>query len=362
MITVIVGAQYGGEGKGKIAAFLGTNVRYDVVCRCGGVNSSHTVVKNGESYKFRMLPTTVSTGTDAKIVFGAGSLIHIDTLLCEMNEWNISSDQVLIDKNAGIVSEECVQMQRKDPRYEQIGSTLTGTGYATAERSLRRLKLAKDYHILESMIDDASEYLYRTLSDNGNVLVEGHQGAMLSNYHGDYPYTSSRDSVASAMLSELGIGLAWPVFVVLVFRAFEVRNHKGRLNNEIRKSHARKLGVIEFGGGSWGIPDRERRVGFFDPSVLQHAVRINTPSMLAITGADHLSPKMYAATDCNVESQSIREFLKTVESLSSVQVGIVSTGPETKHAYFRTKSGLTELCRDRFSQPIDRAEGIQRLG
>ncbi|MEQ8964873.1 MAG: adenylosuccinate synthetase [Azospirillaceae bacterium] len=337
MITIVVGGQYGGEGKGKVCAFLARNENFEIVCRCGGINSSHTIVQNDRAYRFRMLPTAVSEARP-KIVFGPGSLLHIPTLLKEMSDWNVHKDDVLIDPLAGIVSEECIKAQRQDSRYQTIGSTLTGTGYATAERAKRRLKLARDYQEISAMLGCTRNFLYRAAEQNKRILLEGHQGALLSNYHGDYPFTSSRDSTAAAMLSEVGLGLRWKYDVVLVIKAFETRNHVGKLRNEIAADKALRMGIKEVGGGSWGIADRARRVGMFDHEVLQTAVQLNTPNRIALTGVDYLFPSMKDATSADVEVADFETFLKSIQGWAGVAVEIVTTGPETASGYYRAGS------------------------
>jgi len=337
MITIVVGAQYGGEGKGKVTAYLSSLKKFDYICRCGGPNSSHTIVNRKSRYRFRMLPTSVSEPKSRKatILFGAGALIHIPTLFQEMSDWHVDPLQVRIDPLAGIISEDCIASQRADTRYTQIGSTLTGTGYATAQRALRKLRLARDEDALKTMLTDTRETLYRAANNGRNVLVEGHQGAQLSNYHGDYPFTSSRDSTAAAMISELGLGLKWKYDVVLVFKAFQTRNHAGTLRNELSPRDAEILGISETGGGSWGIPDKTRRVGLFDPEVLSIAVKLNTPQRLALTGSDYLFPSMRAQKSEREECPDLTRFITSVEEQVRVPISIVSTGPRTEDAYLR---------------------------
>ena len=208
MITIVVGAQFGGEGKGKIAAYLAYRDRPNVACRCGGPNSSHTVVWKGKQYRLRMLPTAAVINPKIDVYFGAGTFVHPPTLFSEMAEIKFQG-RLVIDPRAGVITEDIIRAQRRDPRYSTIGSTLTGTGYASALRCLRSLKLAKDSpEISQSSVQlsDVSFAVSDVLKNRGSVLVEGHQGFGLSNYHGDYPYTSSRDSTASSMLAEIGLG------------------------------------------------------------------------------------------------------------------------------------------------------------
>src|SRR5258708_4043101 len=112
MISIVVGGQLGGEGKGKGCAYLASAINFEVVCRCGGVNSSHTVVTDSREIRLRMLPTAATVNRSNIIVFGAGSLIHIPTLMKEMNELGITGNRIAIDRQAGIVTEEEISQQR----------------------------------------------------------------------------------------------------------------------------------------------------------------------------------------------------------------------------------------------------------
>jgi adenylosuccinate synthase len=330
MITIVVGSQYGGEGKGKICAFLGARDQPELVCRTGGVNSSHTVVSGAAQHRLRMVPAS-AVHHQSKIIYGAGSLLHIQTLFDEMRALGISADDVIIDERAGIVTEECISAQRADPRYEKLGSTLTGTGYATAQRAQRRLPLAREFNVLRPFMKDVPKYLHTALLANQRVLVEGHQGSGLSNYHGDYPFTSSRDCIAAALLSELGVGLAHPSEVVLVVKLFPTRNHGGALPHEIGVKEAEQYGIFEQGGGSWGIADKRRRVGTLDHNTVKRAIMLNTPSYLALTGLDYSFPNLRgarAAADLTPEAISL---LKTLNRALGVHIGLVSTGPDTDH-------------------------------
>lgn len=335
MITLVVGAQYGGEGKGKISAFLATQEHFSAVCRTGSVNSKHTVVYRGETYDLRQLPTPAALGFSGTIVFGAGSLIHIPTLQKEMKMLNVDTEQVIIDPQAGILADEHTNEQRNDIRYKKIGSTMTGTGYATAQRALRKLSLAREHDELKGMIGPASETLWKCVQNDEHVLVEGHQSVGLSNYHGDYPYVSNRDSVAAELLSELGLGPRLPLRIILVVKAFPTRNHNGRLPNEMSMEEADGLGIYEYGGGSWGIENNRRRVGRIDLNDVSYAARLNTPTEIALTGVDYLEPTVQGSTSEKNLTENVWEFIHSIEQAAGVPVSMVSTGPETSAVVYR---------------------------
>lgn len=327
MITLVVGAQYGGEGKGKISAFLAWRHRFDVACRCGGPNSSHTVVHNGREFRLRMMPAAAVIRRDIDVYFGAGTLIHWPTLEAEMAETDFKG-RLLIDPNAGVVTQEIVDEQRQDDRYGAIGSTLTGTGYAASLRSLRKLELAKDFSELKEYTHSSvSTQLRSDILEKRSVLVEGHQGYGLSNYHGDYPFTSSRDSTASEMLSELGLGPNQEKMrIVLATKIFPTRNHAGHLGDELCEADADALGIKEYGGGAWGIPNRRRRVSTFDTDLVVRAAFANSATEIALTGADYLDRNLRGRRKL-IESEPLEDFLFSLSKAPLPPVRLISTSP-----------------------------------
>lgn len=329
MITLVLGGQYGGEGKGKISAFLAKQEAFDIVCRTGGVNSKHTAIDNGKVFDLRQIPTAATTGFKGKIIYGAGSLIHIPTLFEEIKLTGVSESQILIDPQTGILTDENIKAQRADSRYANLGSTMTGTGYATAQRALRKLPVAREFPELESMLGNVPAFLHDALIANKKVMVEGHQSSGLSNYHGDYPYTSNRDSTAAALLSELGIGPRYEMRIVLVVKAFPTRNHNGRLPNEISIEEADKLNIAEYGGGSWGIENNRRRVGRIDLGDIKRAAYLNTPTEIALTGLDYLEPQLKGSTSNKDLPAAIKLLIHDIEKAGGVPVSMISTGPET---------------------------------
>ncbi len=334
MITLLVGGQFGGEGKGKIASALSFKHSYDIVCRCGGVNSSHTVVINKNEIRLRMLPASTVVDKKPLVVFGPGTLIHIDTLFDEIKSVKYNRARIKIDPKAGVVSQDCIREQRRDKRYTQLGSTLTGTGYAAAKRAQRYLRLARDYKRLAPFMDDTAELLFQAASKEKKILVEGHQGVGLSNYHGDYPYTSSRDCTTAELFSEIGLSTRWPHRVILVIKMFPTRNHAGTLSGELSEKHATAMGISEYGGGSWGIKDKRRRVGLLDYDQINHAIRLNTPDALAITGIDYLDKSSAGVSNYTLLGQKALELIKNIEKETKRQVRILSTGPGVSETIF----------------------------
>jgi adenylosuccinate synthase len=262
-------------------------------------------------------------------VFGAGSLLHIPTLFAEAKALGVAAEDIKIDPQAGVVTDDCTEAQRADLRYNEIGSTLTGTGYASAARCQRSLRLAKSFRELRPYLCDVAQLLFLAGRENTKILVEGHQGTSLSNYHGDYPFTSSRDCIAAALMSELGLAPNVNSEVVLVLKLFPTRNHGGHLPREMSEPEAVALGIEEFGGGSWGITDNRRRVGKLELTTARRAIMLNGPTYVALTGFDYMFPGLRGANAISDLTQESAKYLDFLSKRLGVPIGIVSTGPDT---------------------------------
>jgi adenylosuccinate synthase len=328
-IDVVVGAQFGGEGKGKVCAYLAATESPKALIRCGGPNSGHSVVDDGTEFKLHMIPTG-ALYTDCPIILPAGALIHIATLKREAERLKCT-DRVMVDPQAGIIRDEMIEEQALDQFYASAGSTLAGTGYAAARRALRRLPLAKEEPEIARWLEDTLPFLMNNCLLRGeSVLLEGSQAYGLSNYHGDYPYCTSRDTTVMAMLSQVGVGPAYLGRSILAVRFFPTRNHQGYLPDELSAAEMEELGIKEYGGADdQRMGKVARRAGRLDPEDLERAVWANSPACLALLGADYLDRSCRGETDRRRLPARVLEEVERVESRVGVKVGFVSTGPGT---------------------------------
>jgi adenylosuccinate synthase len=328
-LTVVVGGQFGGEGKGLATATLARHLSADILVKTGGPNCSHSYVAGGRRYQLRMVPSGANFGPST-IVYPAGSLIHIDTLMRELSEVGFTGELV-IDHRAGIVTADHIEEQKRDDFYDTAGSTRTGTGRATALRAARRLPLADTQTTLQPYLRDVSSLLASQLNIGRHVLVEGSQGFGLSNYHGTYPYVTSRDSTAPEFLSQLGLGHHWITNVILVIKCMPTRNAggDGPLADELDSKSVDDLGdaISEYGGGTYGERGQRRRVGLFDFELLRRAVIANTPAELFVTGFDRLSTaiKLDVIKD---RYDSLEAFRTRVERMAAVPIGFEGWGED----------------------------------
>jgi adenylosuccinate synthase len=331
--TVIVGAQWGDEGKGKIVDLLAQES--DIVCRYqGGPNAGHTVIVDGETFKFRQLPSGIVSGKLS--VLGNGCVVDPEVLLAEMDDLEgrgLSVEQLRVSGNAHLIMPWHIALDGASEKRLgklQIGTTRRGIGPAYADKAARigiRVQDLLDPKILRQKIETAlaeknvwlervyehepfaleevaaryEDYAQRlrpfvadtsllvdeALKDGKRVLLEGAQGTLLDLDHGTYPFVTSSNPVAGAAATGIGIGPTRIDAVVGVAKAYVTRVGAGPFPSEMEEpagSEIRELGQ-EYGT----VTGRERRPGWLDLVALRYAVRLNGITSLALTKLDILS-------------------------------------------------------------------------
>ena len=331
--TVIVGAQWGDEGKGKIVDLLAQH--FDVVCRYqGGPNAGHTIIAEGETYKFKHMPSGILWGKEC--VLGAGCVIDPDVFIEELDDLEsrgISTETVRLSGNAHLVMPWHVALDRASERRLgklQIGTTRRGIGPAYADKSARlgiRVQDLFDAKILRQKIEvalaeknvwlervygaapldleevagrsetwaerlrpyiaDTSLLVDRALRQGQVVLFEGSQATLLDLDHGTYPFVTSSNPVAGAAATGVGIGPTRIDTVIGVAKAYVTRVGEGPFPTEIEGPGQARL--RELGGEFGTVTGRERRCGWLDLVGLRFAARVNGFTSLALTKLDVLS-------------------------------------------------------------------------
>jgi adenylosuccinate synthase len=331
--TVIVGAQWGDEGKGKIVDLLAQDC--DVVCRYqGGPNAGHTIVVDGETYKFRHLPSGILSGKTS--VLGAGCVVDPEVLVEEIDGLEargVSSEPLRISGNAHLIMPWHVAIDGASERRLgklQIGTTRRGIGPAYADKAARlgiRVQDLLDPKILRQKIETALEeknlwlervyehdpfeleevasrhegfaqrlrpYVADTsllvddaLRRGAHVLLEGAQGTLLDLDHGTYPFVTSSNPVAGAAATGIGLGPTRIDEVIGVSKAYVTRVGAGPFPSEMEPGLAAE--VRELGQEYGTVTGRDRRPGWLDLVALRYAVRLNGISSLALTKLDVLS-------------------------------------------------------------------------
>lgn len=334
LVDVIVGGQYGSEGKGHIASYLARE--YDVLVRVGGPNAGHKVFLNPGPYVHHQLPSGTLRNSAAKLIIAPGAVINPELLMAEIRDCKVDDQRLSIDPQTMIITEKDCKSEAGLQR--RISSTGQGVGSATARRILdrgKRTRLAKDVRALSPFIRDTWELLEQTYNRGGRVLVEGTQGTGLSIFHGSYPYVTSRDTTVSGCLSEAGISPTRVGKTIMVCRTYPIRvqNPAGGTSGPLRQeldweeiARRAEVPVTEIKTNErTSTTNRERRVGAFDWVLLRKHSALNGPTDIAITFADYLNPANADARRYEQLSPDTIRFIEEVERVGTAPVSLIST-------------------------------------
>src|SRR6266702_876604 len=340
--TIVVGGQFGSEGKGKVVALLASRAESPWLVRCGGPNSGHTVTIRGHDIVLRQVPSCTEPNR-ATFLLSAGCAIDETVLLRELDLLEITPDRVIVDPRAVIVTDQDRENERRS--LKDIASTCSGTGSAMARRLLRAgdVMLAGDSDVLAERcrIQTIAPLLHEQLDTGTEVIVEGSQGFALSLLHGDkYPFVTSRDTTASGFASEVGLAPKLIEKVVVVVRTFPIRvgGPSGPFENEISWEKICELSeapevVPEF----TSVTRKLRRVALFDMDAVKRACEYNCPTSLAVMGLDRIDYRNHLITQPDLLSVSARRLLNDIENATGVPVEFGGTGFGTFDAvYFPT--------------------------
>ncbi len=363
MISVILGLQFGDEGKGKITDFISRD--YDDVVRFnGGSNAGHTVVINGEKFKFHLIP---SGAMQSKVVIlGNGMVIDPEELVSEIELLKKSKKDIEIKISAGahIVTKmhKCLDKKEEAVRSKlNIGTTSQGIGptyedkYARTgirfidlsnkeiisdkietifnmKRELLKGSIYENPEERKKMVEDLFSYgnlilkymdytenvIYKDYRNGKNILFEGAQGGMLDIDFGIYPFVTSSNTLAGAMSTGSGFSFRKVDRVIGVFKAYTSKVGSGPFPSEIlNDSTLRDLGS-EYGTTT----GRPRRVGWLDLPLLKYTSMMNDVDSLAITKVDVLGQlkTIKVATKYTLDGNEIDYFPRRLEDFEKLKV------------------------------------------
>lgn len=331
--NIVVGTQWGDEGKGKIIDIIAS--RADVVVRSqGGNNAGHTVVNDGQSYKLHLIPSGILYKNTACLI-GAGVVLDPKDFLSEIDDLSsrgISFDNLKIDPRAHVVMPWHITLDGLSEKFRgnsDIGTTKRGIGpcymdkyercgirvydlvhpevFAEKVRMTGKLKnkiitevyggephdieaIIKEYteygKRLAKYVDDVSVIVYEAAKANKTIMFEGAQATLLDIDFGTYPYVTSSHPLSAGVCVGTGVGPMIISNIIGVAKAYTTRVGKGpfptELNDEIGETIRNK-------GGEFGTTTgRPRRTGWFDAVIVRHSVRVNGLSSLAINKLDTL--------------------------------------------------------------------------
>ncbi|ARX85189.1 MULTISPECIES: adenylosuccinate synthase [Streptomyces] len=331
---VLLGAQWGDEGKGKATDLLGGSVDY-VVRYQGGNNAGHTVVVGDQKYALHLLPSGILS-PDCVPVIGNGVVVDPSVLLSELsglNERGVDTSKLLISGNAHIITPYNVTVDKVGERFlgkRKIGTTGRGIGPTYADKINRtgiRVQDLYDESILKQKVEAALEQknqlltkvfnrraieaeqiveqllehgenikqyvadttliLNNALDEDKVVLFEGGQGTLLDVDHGTYPFVTSSNPTAGGACTGTGVGPTKISRVIGILKAYTTRVGAGPFPTELFDKDGEALRTI---GGERGVTTgRDRRCGWFDAPIARYATRVNGLTDFFLTKLDVLT-------------------------------------------------------------------------
>jgi adenylosuccinate synthase len=301
-VTVVVGGQFGSEGKGKVALEIVRRQAVAAVIRVGGTNSGHTAVAaDGQIYALRQLPAG-AMDCSVNVILPPGSYIDTEIFMDEVNRLGLSPDQVAVSPMARIITDEHKAWERNADLTRTIGSTQSGTGAAVMSMIAREAPdfphsvQAEDIPTLHDYLKDTGSQLRYLLEAGERVLIEGTQGFGLSALQGGYwPKATSRDTTAAGFLAEAGLSPLDVDDVTLVLRCHPIRvaGDSGPLAGETTwEQIATAAGITAEISELTTVTRKVRRVGRFDPDVVRRAIQANQPTRIVLNHLDYVDPQV----------------------------------------------------------------------
>lgn len=329
--TIVIGGQYGSEGKGKVVALRASQANRPFLVRCGGPNSGHTVTIRGEDRIMRQVPSC-SEPERATFCIAAGCVVDEAILMAELDTLNVERHRIFVDPRAVLVTEQDRLEECNALNY--IGSTCSGTGEALLRRMSRKpdVQLAQDSDALQERcrVETVATILHNAIDDGADVIIEGTQGFALSLLHGPhYPFVTSRDTTAAGFAMEVGLSPRDIADIVMVLRTYPIRvgGTSGPLPDETSWN-----AIAELSGAPHVLPEytsvtkRLRRVAHFDLAAVKLACKYNRPTTLAVMGLDRLDYRNKDVTELGDITQKARGFLDTLESETGIPIEFAGTG------------------------------------
>ncbi|WP_271252140.1 adenylosuccinate synthase [Pseudanabaena sp. Chao 1811] len=353
--VIVIGAQWGDEGKGKITDLLSRSA--DVVVRYqGGNNAGHTVVVNDRTFKLHLIPSGILY-PKTECIIASGTVIDPKVLLEEVDrlkDLGISTDNLFIAETAHVTMpyHRVLDRASEDQRAEhKIGTTGRGIGPTYADKSERvgirmidlmdekrlakklrwaieqkNIVLQKLYNLepldadaiieeyrgyaerLRPHVVDASLKIDAAINERRNILFEGAQGTLLDLDHGTYPYVTSSNPVAGGACIGAGVGPTCIDRVIGVAKAYTTRVGEGPFPTELHDEIGNQIG--ERGAEFGTTTGRKRRCGWFDGVIGRYAVRINGLDCLAVTKLDVLDDleEIKVCTAYELDGKVVRDF------------------------------------------------------
>ena len=339
LIDVLVGGQWGSEGKGHVASYLARE--YDILLRVGGPNAGHSVYRDSRPIAYYHLPSGTQE-CEAQLVIGPGAVLDVEKLVKEIASARFATNRLHIDPQAMTIESADIEAERK--RLVAIGSTKQGVGFATSRKLLRsaaspKVELAGQSPALEPYIRSTRDVLDDAYRQGKRILLEGTQGSGLSLHHGKYPYVTSRDTTASGCIAEAGIAPSRVRRTIMVVRSYPIRvggeEHSGPMGNELSfdEISLRSGQDVETlrANERTSTTNRPRRIAEFNWTLLRDSALLNGPTDIALSFTDYISRVNEKARRFEQLTPETINFVEEIERVACAPVSLVVT--RFSHSY-----------------------------
>ena len=325
--TIIVGAQWGDEGKGLISAYLGMRDDPKYVARAGtGPNAEHGIfLRDEKTYlKTNQLPLGYMFNPKIEVRVGSGVAVDPVKLLAEIEKYKLQG-RVKIDYRCPIVTQEHIDGESNSAHNQAIGSTMSGTGLCRRDFVQRIAKQARDFPEIEEYLTDTAMDINSAAKKSG-VIIESSQGTFLSlAVSPDYPNVTSDNVTTMAAGDDVLLNWKYIREVVLVVKALPTREGAGGMGSvdEMTQEEMMAKGFSE--PSSIGGTTRRKSHGI-DWDMLQYAVEINGATQIALTFLDHYDSEMTNVIDKDKITSKTWDLIAQIVRKTQVPVTILNTG------------------------------------
>ena len=304
-VTIIVGGQYGSEGKGKVAHWVGMNYGCDYAVKTG-TNNHENAALNNPDFKFKMFSSAVNENNTTTYVFPAGCLIEKNSFFEEVKKKELTKERLIVDPYAKIIDKETFM---NDP-----GS-----------------RIAMTFPEFEEFLGDTKLILGKAVDEDKDIIIEGSQGYGLSPVHSEEaPWGVLRDTTAAGVLSEVGLSPLDVDNIVLVIRSYPVKTweHSSQMKNEIDwniiAERCESVEPVQEEGVVGHTSLQDSRVAEFDPEMVRKAILVNNPTHIVLNHVDYYDS---STKDTDELSEHQVERISEIEDSLDVKVDLIGNGP-----------------------------------
>lgn len=369
--NVVTDGQWGSCGKGMVTTALAFKHRPDILSTTNMSNAGHTAVsQRGDKFVAKALPSAaiLNRWQDdyfPSVVVGPSAAFDLSQMLKEIQECGVENS-TYIHPRAGVILDEHKQRENDNQTgTKHVASTMQGCGAFLADKVMRvkGLKLANDYGELKKYCEPClrgclpgqpplSIALNDSIELGRTILHEGSQGFSLDINHGShYPECTSRGTTATQNIADMGINLKNVGDIYLVIRPYPIRvgnvveegatvgysggcytDHQETDWNTVANNAGAPPEVMQ--GELTTVTKRLRRVFTFSPTQVHEAAVINSATKIALNFANYIDWSCYGKSDPDCLSTKITDFIKRVEDITGVKVGLVGTGPQLDHVCY----------------------------